>query len=232
MQMWGASSVLSFLNEGCQKHVGGGLCMRHVQEAARRWKKALSAGRICLTTIPWLTQDKQSTGEHWRHYTPETFSSQKGKGLYQWTAVGHRTGLKISCQQMDLGRSQGIKSNCILSLGSSLGLLLLTLWGLFELGLRVLLFGSPSLAGSFSPSCLSCFPVSPTRALPASSLHSCQSHLCPTQPASKPDHHDDPLCNPVQGSGYPAPHPCRVTAGAVPGRSVHRPCLGDIDGAA
>lgn len=108
------------------------------------------------------------------------------------------------------GGARGIKCNCIQSLGGSLGSFLLTFWGLFELGLGVLPFGSPSLAGPCSPSdrpCLSCFPVSLTRALPASSLHSCQSHLCPTQPASKTDHHYDPLCNPVQASGHPAQSP-------------------------
>lgn len=55
-----------------------------------------------------------------RHCYPETLSSQTAEGFCQWTALGYRTGLMVSCQQAHFGRGRGINSNCTPSSGAGL----------------------------------------------------------------------------------------------------------------
>lgn len=95
------------LNNGCQRHVGQGVHMCHFQKALwRRWRKALSLGRLCLTTSSYLIWDRQSAGEHWRHCT-----LQRGSPIIWWNGVPWKVGLGqcSPVSRQTLGRTKGNK---------------------------------------------------------------------------------------------------------------------------
>lgn len=98
------------LNKGCQRHVGD---MCHIQEAARRWRKALSLGRLCLATTSCLTWDRQPAGEHRRHCTLQRHSpviwQKVCNGLQRDIARGQCS----PASRLTLAGARGRKGDCV-----------------------------------------------------------------------------------------------------------------------
>lgn len=160
------------LNPGCQRHMGKGLHVCHVQEAARRrWRKVTLPGNQFMSHVGQAV----SRGTPKAPYPPQTLCSQRSppkhcSGRLDWAnALLPAGGLWEG--------PGGIKSNCTTSCG-----VFFATWGALETVLFACGAGFETCFLSLGALCVLCFCFGSSLLRPSLALarpRVCPASLCP-----------------------------------------------------